>query len=124
VNEPELAALLSTHAPRHDVPGAALGFLCDGTTTCAYHGVAADAQFPIGSLTKPMVATVVTRLACAGRLSLDDPATVHALPLDEWTFVVDAANPDTPTVTFGAFDEHGRPHVVYLMVWGFPRASG
>jgi len=33
----------------------------------------------------------------------------------------DADDPDTPTVTFGAFDEAGRPHVLYEMIWGLPR---
>jgi hypothetical protein len=43
------------------------------------------------------------------------------LPLDDRTFVVDAADPDTPTVTFGAFDDEGRPGVLYEMLWGLPR---
>ena len=43
------------------------------------------------------------------------------LPLDDRTFVVDAADPDTPTVTFGAFDDEGRPDVLYEMLWGLPR---
>jgi CubicO group peptidase (beta-lactamase class C family) len=47
--------------------------------------------------------------------------TVEARPLDERTFVVDADDPDNPTVTFGAFDESGRPGVVYEMLWGLPR---
>ena len=50
-----------------------------------------------------------------------DDGTSEALPLDERTFVVDAGDPDTPTVTFGAFDEAGRPHVLYEMIWGLPR---
>jgi CubicO group peptidase (beta-lactamase class C family) len=45
----------------------------------------------------------------------------EALPLDERTFVVDAADPDTPTVTFGAYDAAGRPRVLYDMLWGLPR---
>jgi CubicO group peptidase (beta-lactamase class C family) len=45
----------------------------------------------------------------------------EALPLDGRAFLVDAADPDDPTVTFGAFDERGRPGVLYRMVWGFPR---
>jgi hypothetical protein len=44
-----------------------------------------------------------------------------AQPLDERTFLVDAADPDTPTVTFGGFDAAGRPQVIYLMLWGLPR---
>jgi hypothetical protein len=44
-----------------------------------------------------------------------------ARPIGERTFLVDAADPDTPTVTFGRFDSAGRPHVLYLMLWGLPR---
>jgi hypothetical protein len=44
-----------------------------------------------------------------------------AQPLDERTCLVDAADPDTPTVTFGGFDATGRPQVIYLMLWGLPR---
>jgi CubicO group peptidase (beta-lactamase class C family) len=44
------------------------------------------------------------------------------LPIDDRTFVVDAADPDAPTVTFGAFDDDGRPGVLYEMLWGLPRA--
>jgi CubicO group peptidase (beta-lactamase class C family) len=45
----------------------------------------------------------------------------EAHPLDERTFVVDASDPDNPTVTFGAYDASGRPRVLYLMLWGLPR---
>jgi CubicO group peptidase (beta-lactamase class C family) len=48
--------------------------------------------------------------------------TVEAVPLDGRSFLVDAADPDTPTVTFGAFDDRGRPGVLYQMLWGLPRA--
>ncbi|HEY7281821.1 MAG TPA: serine hydrolase domain-containing protein [Actinomycetota bacterium] len=48
----------------------------------------------------------------------------EALPIDERTFLVDAADPDTPTVTFGVFDADGRPHVLYDMLWGLPRLEG
>jgi CubicO group peptidase (beta-lactamase class C family) len=45
----------------------------------------------------------------------------EALPIDERTFLVDPADPDTPTVTFSAFDTTGRPRVLYRMIWGLPR---
>jgi hypothetical protein len=45
----------------------------------------------------------------------------EALPLDDGSFLVDADDPDDPTVTFGAFDAAGRPHVLYDMLWGMPR---
>jgi len=44
----------------------------------------------------------------------------EALPLGDRTFLVDRANPDDPTVTFGAFDAAGRAQVLYLMLWGLP----
>lgn len=83
MNDSALAALLSAHAVRHDVPAAGLGILRDGAITCAYHGVevmtgepvTAHTRFAIGSLTKPLVATVLARLASAGRLAFDDPVT-------------------------------------------------
>jgi CubicO group peptidase (beta-lactamase class C family) len=87
VNEGDLAALLREHAWRHSVPGAGLGVLRDGAVTTAYHGVAdvttgepvmAETRFSAGSLTKSMVATVIARLAEAGRLSLEDPVADHA----------------------------------------------
>ena len=70
----------------HSVPGAALGILRGGETTTAYYGVTdirtrdpvtPDTRFSPGSLTKSMVATVTTRLADAGRLSLDDPVATY-----------------------------------------------
>jgi hypothetical protein len=51
----------------------------------------------------------------------EDGATVEALPVTPRTFLVDARDPDTPTVTFSGFDHAGRPGVLYLMIWGLPR---
>ncbi len=45
-------------------------------------------------------------------------------PVDDRTFVVDADDPDNPTVTFGSFDGTGRPQVRYDMLWGLPRREG
>jgi hypothetical protein len=45
----------------------------------------------------------------------------EAYPVDRRTFLVDAADPDNPTVTFGAYDAAGRPQILYLMLWGLPR---
>jgi CubicO group peptidase (beta-lactamase class C family) len=45
----------------------------------------------------------------------------EAIPLAERTFVVDRTDPDTPTVTFDAFDIAGRPQVLYDMIWALPR---
>jgi len=46
-----------------------------------------------------------------------------ALPVDAHTFVVDALDPDDPTVTFGEFDPTGRPTVLYDMLWGLSRVD-
>lgn len=86
MSDPDLTRLLREHASKHSVPGAAIGVLQDGAVTTAYSGIAdtttgeavtSDTRFAVGSLTKSMVATVVARLAEAGRLSLDDPAAAH-----------------------------------------------
>jgi hypothetical protein len=47
----------------------------------------------------------------------------EALPVDERIFVVDAADPDNPTVTFADPDAAGRPRLIYVMLWGLPRAG-
>ena len=86
VNEGDLAALLREHASRHSVPGAAIGILREGEVTTAYCGVAdlrsgqpvtPETLFSVGSLTKSMVATVIARLAQAGRLSLDESVAAY-----------------------------------------------
>jgi hypothetical protein len=58
-----------------------------------------------------------------GLLITADGRTMSALPLNDRAFVVDAKDPDNPTVTFGKFDGAGRPQVLYLMLWGLPRLS-
>jgi hypothetical protein len=50
-----------------------------------------------------------------------DGDELHALPLDERTFLVDPDDPDNPTVMFDRFDECGFPCVLYSMLWGLPR---
>jgi hypothetical protein len=59
-----------------------------------------------------------------GLLIDGDDGQSNALPLDDATFLVDPADSDTPTVTFGAFDEAGRPQVLFDMLWGLPRLNG
>ena len=56
-----------------------------------------------------------------GLIVTSEEGETEALPLDERTFLVDSTDPDTPTVTFGAFDAAGLPHVLYVMLWGLPR---
>src|SRR5215207_8745926 len=79
-------ALLREHASTHSVPGAAVGLLRQGAATTAHCGVAdvttqepvtPETRFSVGSLTKSMVATVIARLAKAGRLSLEDSVAAH-----------------------------------------------
>ena len=53
-----------------------------------------------------------------------DALETEALQLGRRTFIVDALDPDNPTVTFGKFDASGRPRVLYLMLWGLPRVDG
>ncbi len=63
------------------------------------------------------------QVAAAGSCLLitSDEGETEALPLDERTVLVDAADPDNPTVTFDGYDEAGRARVLYLMLWGLPR---
>jgi CubicO group peptidase (beta-lactamase class C family) len=86
VDEGDLTALLGQHAVRYLVPGAAVGVVREGSATTACYGVGdmrtgepvtPETRFGVGSLTKSMVATVIARLAEAGRLSLDDPVAAH-----------------------------------------------
>ena len=62
--------------------------------------------------------------AGSGLLINSEVGETEALPLDERTFLVDAVDPDNPTVSFGAFDALGRPGVLYTMLWGLPRLDG
>jgi CubicO group peptidase (beta-lactamase class C family) len=64
---------------------------------------------------------VEVTVADTGLLIKSEHGETDALPLDARTFVVDSMDPDNPTVTFGAFDAAGRPHVLYVMLWGLPR---
>jgi CubicO group peptidase (beta-lactamase class C family) len=59
-----------------------------------------------------------------GLLIKSEDGQAEALPLDERAFLTHPADPDNPTVTFGAFDTAGRPQVLYEMLWGLPRLSG
>jgi len=59
-----------------------------------------------------------------GLVIRDSGRVREALPLGDGSFLVDANDPDDPTVSFGAFDGAGRPHVLYDMLWGLPRVDG
>lgn len=77
----ELGRLLDRCLRATSVVGASLGVLSDGSVEVAHAGLADrerstpirdDTRFQIASVTKPMVATVVAKLADEGRLRLDD----------------------------------------------------
>jgi CubicO group peptidase (beta-lactamase class C family) len=91
----ELTPLLAEMADRHSVPGAVLGILRQGELTVAHAGVAdtgsgepvtPETRFGVGSLTKPVTATVIMRLAAEGYLTIDDPVAEHVPELEsnEW----------------------------------------
>jgi CubicO group peptidase (beta-lactamase class C family) len=83
-------------------------------------GAAEDLSRFAGTYAWPDQEVGVTAAAGALRIKSEE-GEVEALPLDGRTFVVDAADPDNPTLTFGAFDAEGRPHVLYPGLWGLPR---
>jgi CubicO group peptidase (beta-lactamase class C family) len=95
----ELTSLLAELADRHSVPGAVLGILRRGQVTVVHAGVTDTAsgepvtpgtRFGVGSLTKPVTATVIMRLAAERYLNIDDPLTEHVPELDrnEWARTV------------------------------------
>jgi CubicO group peptidase (beta-lactamase class C family) len=63
---------------------------------------------------------VVRATATSLRITTEQ-GTKEAFPMDDRTFLLDAADPDVPTMTFGSFDEDGRPGVLYDMLWALPR---
>ena len=67
---------------------------------------------------------VVVRATDSALLITDGERTAEALPVDDRSFLVDPADPDNPTMTFGAFDAAGHPGVLYDMLWGLPRIAG
>ena len=58
-----------------------------------------------------------------GLLITTEDHAMQALPLSDRVFLIDANDPDNPTVTFGSFDAAGRPHALYVMLWGLPRVG-
>jgi CubicO group peptidase (beta-lactamase class C family) len=58
-----------------------------------------------------------------GLLMTTPQGTIEAVPIDDRTFLVDVTDPDTPTVTFGGFDDNVRPDVLYEMLWALPRVT-
>jgi CubicO group peptidase (beta-lactamase class C family) len=86
-------------------------------------GAAGDLSRFAGVYAWPDRQVDVTATADGLLISSEDSQT-EALPLDERTFLVAPADPDNPTMTFGAFDPAGRPQVLYDMLWGLPRAGG
>jgi hypothetical protein len=58
-----------------------------------------------------------------GLIMTTPQGTVEAMPIDDRTFLIDVTDPDTSTVTFGAFDDNLRPGVLYEMLWALPRVT-
>jgi CubicO group peptidase (beta-lactamase class C family) len=83
-------------------------------------GAAGDLSRYAGVYAWPDRRVEVTAAGASLLISSEEGET-EALPLDEHAFVVDPMDPDNPTVTFGDFDAAGRPHVLYVMLWGLPR---
>jgi len=86
MNERQLGDLLRDQAGRHRVPGASIAVLRHGTVRLACTGLAdvstgtpvtPQTRFSAGSLTKPMVATVIAWMDQAGQLSLGDTVATH-----------------------------------------------
>jgi CubicO group peptidase (beta-lactamase class C family) len=85
-------------------------------------GAAGDLSRFAGSYAWPDRRVDVAATA-TGLLICGEDSRARALPLNDRSFLTDPADPDNPTVTFGAFDAAGRPGVLYDMLWGLPRAS-
>lgn len=84
--ENELRATVADHLTRTGVPGAVVGVLrgtdriiaSTGVTSVETgHPVTDDTPFPIGSITKPIVATTIVRLADQGLVDLDAAVSEH-----------------------------------------------
>jgi CubicO group peptidase (beta-lactamase class C family) len=103
-----------------DLMGSLFGVRIPALRLVASPGAAGDLERFAGVYAWPDRKVAVT--AAGSRLLIEEgDGDTEAHPLDERTFLVDAADPDTPTVTFGDFDAGGGPRVLYLMVWGLPR---
>jgi len=85
-------------------------------------GAAGDLARFAGTYAWPDRRTTVAVRSDVLCLTTDD-GEAEARPLDGRTFLVDPADPDTPTVTFGGFDRDGVPSVLYDMLWGLPREA-
>jgi CubicO group peptidase (beta-lactamase class C family) len=86
MDELRLTSLLTELADRHSVPGGVLGILEEEQVIVVHTGVAdtasghpitAETRFGVGSITKPVTATVILRLAAEGHLSIDDRLAEH-----------------------------------------------
>jgi CubicO group peptidase (beta-lactamase class C family) len=85
-------------------------------------GIAGDLARFAGTYAWPDRAIEITATP-GGLVLLGDDRQVALLPLDGRAFLINATDPDNPTVTFGAFDADGRPGVLYSMLWGLPRVT-
>ncbi|MEU7476428.1 serine hydrolase domain-containing protein [Lentzea sp. NPDC042327] len=74
---PEVGAALEEAVREHAVAGASVCLIEDTGARCAVTGVApsgVDTAYPVGSVTKPLLATLVCRLVASGAFNLDAPA--------------------------------------------------
>lgn len=85
----DVEELLAEFAPASGVVGAAVGVARGDEVAVATYGfadtdgtpVTPETRFAIASVTKPMVATVVARLAGRGALDIDEPVSAHVKEL-------------------------------------------
>lgn len=102
---PGLDALYVAHAREHHLPGFAYGVVVDGQLIHRFtwgrarlepdRPVGADTRFRIASMTKSFTAMAVLRLRDGGRLTLDDPVSLHVPEFSR----VSPATRDAPPVT-------------------------
>lgn len=83
MNHPELIERLRDSAERNKVPGAAAGFLVEGSQVIATTGVTSidnplpitrDTLFTVGSMTKTFTATAIMMLVDQGKVDLERPS--------------------------------------------------
>ena len=56
-----------------------------------------------------------------GLVLSDQHDDTPAVPVAPEVFLTDPGDSDNPTITFGSHRPGGRPHVLYRMLWGYPR---
>ena len=77
--------------------------------------------WPDRRLTVEVSNTAINTGSGSGLRITSDRGVRDVVGVGERTFLVDASDPDRPTVTFGADGVDGKPEVLYEMLWGLPR---